>query len=96
MDTAFLSQVKPSPVDTILDVGCGTGSLLVRLGQTEPLAMLIGIDPDPAVLARARIRLAAGGFRADVRNGFARQTAELLDGRRPTEIVSSLMFIKCR
>ncbi|MDR2261538.1 MAG: methyltransferase domain-containing protein [Azoarcus sp.] len=49
----------------ILDLGCGTGSDLERLGARYPAAGRIGIDFAESMLARARQRLAprAGGLR---------------------------------
>jgi SAM-dependent methyltransferase len=38
----------------VLDVGCGPGSLAVRLKERLPRAMIIGIDADPVTLALAR------------------------------------------
>lgn len=90
--SALIEQVRPVPDDVILDVGCGTGSLLVRIGRTTPAARLIGIDPDPAVLARARKRFAREGLSVELHRGFARQAAELMDERRATKVVSSLVF----
>ena len=90
--SALVAQVRPRVGDVIVDIGCGTGSLLVRLGKAAPSARLIGIDPDPGVLARARKRVATAGLSVELRTGFARQAAELLDGRHATKIVSSLVF----
>ncbi|MDR2032692.1 MAG: methyltransferase domain-containing protein [Azoarcus sp.] len=49
----------------ILDLGCGTGGDLERLGARYPMAERIGIDFAEPMLARARQRLAprAGGLR---------------------------------
>lgn len=90
--SALIAQVRPGAGDVIVDVGCGTGSLLVRLGQAAPSARLMGIDPDPAVLARARKKVAVAGLSVELHIGFARQAAELLEGRRPTKVLSSLVF----
>lgn len=90
--SALIAQVRARAGDVIVDVGCGTGSLLVRLGKAAPSARLIGIDPDPAVVARARKKVAAAGVTAELHIGFARQAAELLAGPPPTKIVSSLVF----
>ena len=90
--SALIAQVRPRAGDVIVDVGCGTGSLLVRLGKAAPSARLIGIDPDTAVLARTRKRVAAAGLAAELHIGFARQTAELLGSPPPTKVVSSLVF----
>lgn len=89
---ALVAQIRPRSGDVIVDVGCGTGSLLARLGQAAPSALLIGIDPDPTVLARARKKVEAAGLSVELHIGFARQAADLLEGRRPTKVVSSLVF----
>jgi len=39
---------------SVLDVGCGTGTLLHRVRQAGHAGRLCGVDPDPAMLARAR------------------------------------------
>jgi ubiquinone/menaquinone biosynthesis C-methylase UbiE len=46
--------------ERLLDVGCGTGSLLWALARGTPGALLVGLDPDPDVLARAERRAGAG------------------------------------
>lgn len=89
---ALVKQLDPEESDTIADIGCGTGSLLLRIGRAAPSARLIGIDPDPAVMARAQARFAVAGLSVDLHAGFARQAAELVVGKRPTKIVSSLVF----
>jgi SAM-dependent methyltransferase len=38
----------------VLDIGCGPGSLAVRLAERLPKATIIGIDTDPVTLALAR------------------------------------------
>ncbi|GIG68345.1 class I SAM-dependent methyltransferase [Phytomonospora endophytica] len=40
----------------VLDVGCGTGGMLHRARADGHTGRLAGLDPDPAVLARARRR----------------------------------------
>lgn len=89
---ALVRQLDPRANDTIIDIGCGTGSLILRIGRAAPSARLIGIDPDPAVMARARARFAAAGLSVELHVGFARQVAELVGSQRPTKIVSSLVF----
>lgn len=89
---ALVEQLDPKMNDTIVDIGCGTGSLLLRLGRAAPSARLIGIDPDPAVMARAQARFAAAGLSVELHVGFARQMAELVGDKRPTKIISSLVF----
>jgi ubiquinone/menaquinone biosynthesis C-methylase UbiE len=38
----------------VLEIGCGTGSLLLLLKKTQPGAEVVGLDPDPNALAIAR------------------------------------------
>ncbi|MGC1405811.1 MAG: class I SAM-dependent methyltransferase [Candidatus Dormiibacterota bacterium] len=55
----------------ILDVGCGTGYLLRRLGDQYPNAFqLVGIDPAPRMIVEARTA-AAGLPRLTFMTGFA-------------------------
>ena len=42
----------------VLDVGCGTGTLLRLAAGQSTGATFVGIDPDPAILGRARPKLA--------------------------------------
>lgn len=48
---------------TLLDVGCGPGVLAVELAPL--FDMVIGIDPEPAMLAQARLHAAAQHVQAD-------------------------------
>ncbi len=57
-----------SPSERLLDVGCGTGSLLGSLAEAFPDAVLYGIDPSPEMLAVAGKK---PGCRADLRVGVA-------------------------
>ncbi len=50
---ALVESAMISPHARVLDVGCGTGTLLDALGRAHPDAELTGIDPDPRALARA-------------------------------------------
>ena len=89
---ALLQQIDPTAEDSIADIGCGTGTLLALIGRTARPAVLIGIDPDQAILERARRKVAEVGARFEFQVGYARDAAALLDGRRINKIVSSLVF----
>ncbi|MCD2196764.1 class I SAM-dependent methyltransferase [Actinomycetospora endophytica] len=39
---------------TVLEIGCGTGNLLLAAARAEPGAAVVGLDPDAGALARAR------------------------------------------
>jgi ubiquinone/menaquinone biosynthesis C-methylase UbiE len=89
---ALIERISPAPDDVIVDVGCGTGSLLAKLGAREPRARYVGIDPDPTVLERARAKFERAGLTVDLRRGFARDVATLLTGDRVTKVACSLVL----
>ena len=45
----------------VLDLGCGTGTLTLLAKQTYPDAEIVGLDPDPEVLSRARGKAVQAG-----------------------------------
>lgn len=65
-----LSRISVRRKDHVLDVGCGTGELLVRIAAKHPGAKLAGIDPVPAMLEVARSKLPA---HIDLRVGWANE-----------------------
>jgi SAM-dependent methyltransferase len=50
----------------VVDLGCGTGSLMLEILKVLPEAQLIGIDFDPTLLPLARKRLAEYGERINL------------------------------
>ncbi|MCC7547369.1 MAG: methyltransferase domain-containing protein [Burkholderiales bacterium] len=56
---------------TILEVGCGTGNLLVQIAKSFPAAHVVGIDIDAASIAIAHGRIAGAnlGDRVQARHG---------------------------
>jgi len=89
---ALLAQIAPREGDVIADVGCGTGTQLVKIGRSARGVTLIGIDPDPHVLHRARRKSARAGVVVALTQGYARDSAEILRDRAVNKIVSSLVF----
>lgn len=53
-DDFYLALVMAAP--SVLDVGCGTGTLLRRARETGHTGRLVGVDPDEPSLKRARER----------------------------------------
>lgn len=51
-------------VSRVLDIGCGTGSLMLPILKAFPAAEICGVDFDPMLLALAEKRLAKFGGRA--------------------------------
>lgn len=63
-ERAAVASLGVDPGATVLDVGCGPGLMSARLLELVPAGALIGVDADPALLARARERCAGAGARA--------------------------------
>ena len=89
--SAVVALLAPQAGERILDVGCGTGSLLIRVGKLEPEAKLIGLDPDSGVLEIARRKAEKSGVDVLWQNGFLDQTMVERIGPVST-IVSTLVF----
>lgn len=87
----LVTHIDPNAADRILDVGCGTGSLAIWLKKLAPRADIIGIDPDPIIIARARRKAEKVGVSIDWRNGFL-TPAIYADIGTVTKVVSSLVF----
>jgi SAM-dependent methyltransferase len=52
----LVEQVAIDRPTAVLEIGCGTGSLAVRLAQALPSSVITGIDPDTDALGRARAK----------------------------------------
>ncbi|MDT7743392.1 MAG: hypothetical protein QOE59_2470 [Actinomycetota bacterium] len=60
-----------APGQTVLEVGCGTGNLLLTAAAAARGTAVVGLDPDPAALARARAKVARRAPSVRVEQGFA-------------------------
>lgn len=88
--TALLAQLAPRDGETILDIGCGTGSFAIMVKQAAPGARVIGLDPDGQVLQRAAVKAERAGVAIEWRQGFARDAAAVPGAI--DKAVSSLVF----
>lgn len=83
-------QAEIEPGHRVLEVGTGTGNLALRVRRMQPGAEVIGLDPDPLGLARAR--------RKSERRGLPVQWVRGTAGELPHEdasmdrVLSSMMF----
>lgn len=87
---ALIDQLDPHTNEAILDVGCGTGSLLVQIARSVPRSILTGLDPDTAILERARAKTIRRGATIDFVQGFAEDADRA--GGPFDKITSSLVF----
>lgn len=85
---AELAEVQPG--ETVLDVGCGTGTLLQALVARQPEGRFAGIDPDPRVLAIARRRLQSSTPTVALVEGYAQDLP--FPGQAFDLVISTLIF----
>jgi ubiquinone/menaquinone biosynthesis C-methylase UbiE len=74
----------------VLEVGCGTGTLLLMIKREHKNVEVVGIDPDPKALKRARDKAARAGLAIQFDQGFGDQLPyadESFD-----RVLSSFMF----
>src|SRR5258708_37932356 len=86
----LLDQAQIRPGHRILDIGCGTGSLLIQLKCLYPGTDVVGLDPDAKALARARRKAARATVSIQLDRGFGDELP-YPDGSFD-RVLSSLMF----
>ena len=55
-DARFLSTLPLKPTDRVLDLGCGAGDLTATVAKLVPDGHVVGVDPQPSLLAEAHRR----------------------------------------
>jgi trans-aconitate methyltransferase len=58
-DDRFLATLPLTPAARVLDLGCGAGDLTAKVARLVPDGHVVGIDPQPSLLAEARARAGA-------------------------------------
>jgi ubiquinone/menaquinone biosynthesis C-methylase UbiE len=86
----LIAQASLRPGARVLDIGCGTGTLAVRIKKLQPDVDIVGLDPDPKALSRAerKARDASAAIRFD--RGFADELPYEDDSF--DRVLSSFMF----
>lgn len=75
---------------TVIDLGCGTGTLTIWLKQQYPRARVLGVDADPEILEYARTKAADAAIDVEFVDGNA--TNLPFDSGSTDRVVSSLFF----
>jgi ubiquinone/menaquinone biosynthesis C-methylase UbiE len=71
--STLLDEMDLTPGLRVLDIGCATGTLMVRLKQIHPDIAAFGLDPDPSALACAQRKARRAGVHVRFSRGFSDQ-----------------------
>lgn len=78
------------PGQHILDIGCGTGSFVVLLKKQYSRVQVVGLDPDPKALRRARSKISRAGVSVQLDEGFSDELP--YEEKSFDRVFSSFMF----
>ena len=67
----LVNQAGLRPSHRVLEVGCGTGNLAILIKRLYPGAEVVGLDPDPKALARARRKAEREAVSVQFDSGFS-------------------------
>ena len=83
-------QAGLASADRVLEIGCGTGNLLLLVKRTRSQLDVVGLDPDPKALARAGRKAKRAGLAVELDRGFADELP--YPDASFDRVLSSLMF----
>jgi ubiquinone/menaquinone biosynthesis C-methylase UbiE len=63
---AMIDLTEPAPDDVLLNIGCGSGTLLIERLMSRQARHVIGCDTDRAALECAQVNLRAAGYQRNV------------------------------
>jgi len=83
-DSRFLASLPLQPTDRVLDIGCGAGDLTATVAALVPDGHVVGLEPQPSLLAEARSRAQPNQSFVEAR---AQRLADAVSG--PLDVVFS-------
>src|SRR5262245_49456493 len=67
----LIAQAELQPGQHVLEIGCGTGSVLALVRSLHPSVYVVRLAPDPKALAGARRKVEQSGRAVQLDRGFA-------------------------
>jgi len=86
----LLTQAMLDDAETLLDVGCDTGTFAIMAKRSNPALRVVGVDADPAALEIAAQKASSAGVEIELVRGSA-TSLPAPDGTFD-RVVSSLFF----
>lgn len=68
---ALVRQAALQPTHHVLEIGCGTGTLLMMIKREHPGVSVVGLDPDERALARAQHKADAASVAIELHRCFS-------------------------
>ena len=76
--------------ESVLDLGCGTGTLAIEVKKERPKAKVTGLDGDKAILERAKVKAKDAGVKISFQYGLSNDLP--YDARSFDVVLSTLLF----
>lgn len=86
----LIEQASLQPGQRVLEIGCGTGNLTLLVKTLHPSVDVVGLDPDPKALGRARLKADRQRVAVTLDEGFS--NAMQYPDASYDRVLSSLMF----
>lgn len=88
---ALIDQLQLKKNETILDFGCGTGTLAIMIKEQYPLVNITGVDVDEQILAMAEKKMRNAQLNISL-SKFDGEDLNFLGNQKFDKILSSLVF----
>jgi small RNA 2'-O-methyltransferase len=91
---AVVEALLASGARTVLDLGCGSGSLLRRLAAEPRFTRIVGVDTSAAALRVAEMELDTGDARVSLRHGSFMEADPRLQGFDAAAMVETIEHVE--